>query len=581
MRQRLIALGVGVLFLAAVVSVAVVARGGGELRKLPIGAAGMAGSSVGERAMAADMSMPAFSVTYKLADGVKDPGSEAPAYELGRADAAAAARIAKALGLDGEAKRDGDAFVIFDGSRILRVEAAGNWNFFEGGCDGPDGAVSSDGKVACATAGGAAVVEEGAVRPAEDPGPLPSYDCVMPECPPGSACIQSCPTPEPEPAPERPADLPTKAEAQAAAEKVLVALGLDPDKGTVRVDDAFSAWAVSFEPTVGGRQVFGLSYSVAIGPKAELVSASGWILDPDNLGDYPLAGLATAVKRLNEGSSLGGMYGTDDRAAATDMGAPEPAIGDCSSPTVICDPPPPSPDGTEPAPDGGEPVPPPAEVEPIEVTLSDPKIGLLMVPSWDGKTPSYLVPAYVFATELQDQDQVTVKGEIQVVAVTDELLTTVQPAQPEPATEPGTDPGTPASCSGAGVSSSADSDNGPLAVTVCTSATEVAVGEEVVFEVTAYDEDAPIYTGDCRAAPEAVFGDEEGARAGGCAVDCEAHKYLTEWTKEPGKHGARYTHAYAKPGTYTATFSFQSGDMCQDNPYSSRGSGSVQITVVG
>ena len=41
------------------------------------------------------------------------------------------------------------------------------------------------------------------------------------------------------------------------------------------------------------------------------------------------------------------------------------------------------------------------------------------------------------------------------------------------------------------------------------------------------------------------------------------------------------SHAYAKPGTYTATFSFQSGDMCQDNPYSSRGSGSVQITVVG
>lgn len=582
MRQRLMALGVGVLFLAAVVGAAVVARGGGELRKLPIGPAGMSGGTVDERAMAADMSMPAFSVTYKLAEGVKDPGSEAPAYELGRADADAVARIAKALGLDGEAKRDGDAYVVVDGDRSLRVEGGGNWNFFDGGCGGPDGTVSSDdGKVACAS--GIAVAEEGAVRPAEEPAAPPTYDCTMPECPPESACIQSCPTPEPGPAPERPADLPTKAEAQAAAEKILVAVGLDPDEGSVRVDDAFSAWAVSFEPTVGGRRVFGLSYSLAIGPKSELVSASGWILDPDKLGDYPLAGLATAVKRLNEGTANSGGFGTDDPAAATDMGAPEPAIDDCSSPTVICDPPPPSPDGTEPAPapDGGGPVPPPAEVEPIEVTLSDPKIGLLMVPSWDDKNPSYLVPAYLFATEQQDQDEATVKGEIQVMAVADELLTTVQPGQTEPAPEPGTDPGTPASCSGAGASSSADSDNAPLVVSVCTSATEVAVGEEVVFEVTAHDEDALIYTGDCRSAPEAVFGDEEGRVQGACAADCEAPKAGTTWTKQPSKHAARYTHAYAKPGTYTATFSVQSGDVCQQNPYSSRGSATVQITVVG
>jgi hypothetical protein len=211
------------------------------------------------------------------------------------------------------------------------------------------------------------------------------------------------------------------------------------------------------------------------------------------------------------------------------------------------------------------------------------RLGLLFAPVFGDPAPAgpggrrqaageaLLVPAYLF--DIDDGDVVP------VVAVTDEFLP--QPPAPEPVPEPVPEPGpggSDAQCAG---SSAAAPDvaggdaNQPLTVEVC-GPSEVRVGEEAAFSLTAVDPDAVIVTDDC-GGPAATFGDGDLRRE--CIADCVA--FDPPPGKEPGKHGQRFTHVYQQPGTYTATFRVRSGSSCDGHPWGDVGEVALQVVVTG
>jgi hypothetical protein len=288
------------------------------------------------------------------------------------------------------------------------------------------------------------------------------------------------------PEPVRPADLPSKAEARAKAVTILEAMGFDPEHGGLRVEDGFSVWSVVFEPYIDGVRAADLGASISIGSKGRIEWASGWVSQFEKVGDYPLATLATAVERLNSGFTPGPKPMADDLRSMPPEGESGPATtnavagseggaaqvpaahpaspttepAECGGPAVECTKTTPAPchdtpeltadcaihepvclrDGAQPPPaaadaSGAEPTtsvtepapcPPLPTPEPQIVTLTSVKMGLTLAPVFDGQSPAYIVPAYLFdGADVSD---------VSVVAVADDLL--AKP-EPEPATKDG------------------------------------------------------------------------------------------------------------------------------------------------
>lgn len=189
------------------------------------------------------------------------------------------------------------------------------------------------------------------------------------------------------------------------------------------------------------------------------------------------------------------------------------------------------------------------------VELTDARLVLLRV-------DEVLVPAYEYLTD---------DGAAGVVpAVIDRWLARPAPvAEPEPG-------GSSGSCSGSGGAAGGDGGNQPMTVEVCVEPAVAKVGQEVVFTVKASDPDARITTEGC-GAPTVTFGDEERAVIAQCMAACAApSRFAPKPRPEPGTFSATHRHAYAKAGTYTARFGFQS-TMC--NPYSSRGEATATVVV--
>ncbi|MGH9154800.1 MAG: hypothetical protein ACRD1K_02850 [Acidimicrobiales bacterium] len=436
MRNRLIVLAAALVFAASVASVAWVAGGGdgaAALEKLPTGAPGAADS--GRQAALSSEATEASSVApvgfeYRLDGPLPDLAATAPAYRLpASVTRAEVARLAKALGLDGEVVEQPERFLVRAGTRELTVERQPGlpWNFgFSVSCpdieasagvmssdvkcvqalppqavdvavavpDSAVGGIATGGGIVCPEPKPGAVAACPAPAPAQvpppplAPAPVPS-GVPSPRLAPAPACppdVADCKGFEPFP-PPRPPDLPSRAAAEAQARALFTAIdaGLD----SFEVTDGFDSWYASVQPRVGGLTV-GWATTVAIGPRGEIQWASGLLAVPERIGDYPLVGTAAGFERLKSQGTIGGWFGYAP-SERVPLGAPVPALGEPGTLSV----------------EGGpvRPVLPPGEL--IVQTVTGVHLGLQFL-------GDRLVPVYVF--EFSDG------GTAEVPAVIDELL---------------------------------------------------------------------------------------------------------------------------------------------------------------
>jgi hypothetical protein len=460
-------------------------------------------------------------VEWRIRGELPDLDDHATAYRVEqRTGGAAVAKLADALGLTGEAQESDEGWTVVDGDRRLFV-GSGSWNYgTETNCRPSVPAGAPDVAVSCASG---------------------TVSTVAP-CPPDTKCEAPAPPPPP-------ADLPSKDEARAIALRTFKAADIDTS-GHVEVFGPGDAWEVMAEPRVDGRRVFGAGNNLSVGPKGAILRGGGQLVDAERIGDYPLVTTAKGFERLKEqwGSGPGDL-----------RGGPEPAIAIAPG---------------EPTPDGGPP-------QTIVRTITGVTLGLQ--PTYGGDA-AYLAPVFLFETDDG--------GIVPVPAVVDELLQapggggTPEPAPvPVPGGPPGqVDPAPPSdgggtggstggseACAGSSASSSAGGDpNQPVSIEVCASPSNPKAGETVTFHLKASDPDAAMDAEGCQQ-PRAAYGDEtEGS------VSCLALCQKENPTPEPTTIGRTFTHAYAKPGTYTATFT---ADSCA--PKASHGEVQLQITVRG
>ena len=366
----------------------------------------------------------------------------------------------------------------------------------------------------------------------------------------GVAIAVACAPDQPCQPPPPPVDLPSESEAKEIALRTLERAGIDTS-GSVQVHGPADGWNITVEPRLDGRRVVGLGTNVQIGSKGKITAAGGRVFTSDAIGDYHLVTTAKGFERLKD------QWGPGPGVL---RGGPDPAIAIAPG---------------EPVPDDRMPEPP----QPIVRTITGVTLGLQLMFGGDS---GYLVPVFLFETDDEG-------GPIPVLAVVDELLQ--QPGgggTPEPAPvpvpgEPGqVDPAPPSdgggtggstgsseACVGSASGSSVGGDpNQPLAIEVCASPSNPKVGETVTFYLKASDPDAAIDANGCQQ-PKAAFGDEtEGSVS--CLSLCQKENPPPESTTL----GRTFTHAYAKPGTYTAVLT---ADSCA--PKASHGQVELQITV--
>lgn len=334
---------------------------------------------------------PVRDVTYRAAADLPTLDGTAPAYRLKTTvDKTAVERLARALGIDGEATAaEPSGWTVGTDDRRLTAYSGGGagWSL-----------TTAAGMVGTA---GSAVASSTACAP-------------PPDCAKGEMCAQVCTPPEPPPTtvpPPPPSDLPAKNDARQIALKVAAAAGMEGDGAVVDINgpDA-NGWTVIINrPKIGGVAVLGLEYYFVIGSKGAVTAATGSFLSVDKIGDYPLAGTSVGIDRLNAGRVIWGGVPRPLMALAPDQSAP-------SGPT--------------------------SSLPPEEVEVTGAKIVLsVQVGGGCPGDPAYLVPAY----ELTWADG----GQAAVPAVTDAHLeqaeagstrtdkTGVCPGQTEPVPTPG------------------------------------------------------------------------------------------------------------------------------------------------
>jgi hypothetical protein len=309
-RQRLTALAVAGVFVAAVTGIAVFAAAGGHrLPKLPAvnsASSGAAGST------AAPALAPAYGVRYEIQGTLPVLGGTAPAYRLGSAFSPSAGdRLAAALGLHGKFVAGGDGWQLTDGNRTLTIFNGPGlpWSFGTDVAFATGGGVTVSGSVAVAGVSHAGSVAIALPTPTTviarttlvAPGAVPPVTaCPRPPCPPNALCPQVCvPT-----TPPRPADLPTLAAAEQIARTTAAAAGFSAADADVAIDTGYVV-LVDLAPRVGGLPTSGWSWSFDLGSKGTIQNAHGYLAQPARIGNYPLAGTVVGVTRLQEGMGVG------------------------------------------------------------------------------------------------------------------------------------------------------------------------------------------------------------------------------------------------------------------------------------
>jgi hypothetical protein len=103
--------------------------------------------------------------------------------------------------------------------------------------------------------------------------------------------------------PVRPPDLPSRAEAERVARDLVSRAGLELDGAEVRVVDGYATRTVTIAPAVDGRPTSGFAWTVGVGPKGVVRSASGWLATPEAADTYPLIGVEEGFQRLRKAPS--------------------------------------------------------------------------------------------------------------------------------------------------------------------------------------------------------------------------------------------------------------------------------------
>jgi hypothetical protein len=197
------------------------------------------------------------------------------------------AALAGALALGGQPKQDPAGWTVTDGDRSLRVNRLGGLPFtYSHGAV----AVGACGPWSPRTpaAGGVQCLAD--ARTAKTPAATkPGAPAARPPVAVPGRLIRPLP---------RPADLPSRQEAERIARDLVTKAGLALDGATVRVTDGYAAQVVAISPAVGGLPTHGLAWTVGVGPKGRVQYASGWLATPEPADTYPLIGVAAGLERL-------------------------------------------------------------------------------------------------------------------------------------------------------------------------------------------------------------------------------------------------------------------------------------------
>lgn len=380
---------------------------------------------------AADSMMRPYGVITYVYDGTyPDLGASGPAFQVPagtQVDAAAVAKLAAALGVQGEPRQlpadQGGGWMVgaadYSSANVtVAADGLASWWFnptpaatSSSGCVGiakpiqmPDEGVADSGSGS--SAGSAGGTE--AVAPPETIAIDPGVNCE---------------------APPAPVNVPTKAQAEEKARQLMTAVGLDAAQYefTTYADD-YSANATAWLMLGGHRSP--IQFNVGFGGEGALMWASGSLAVPVPAADYPVVTPQEALARLSDPSgrwmNFGAPFGVamrggvamadavasvgGDVASSGEGGAPAeptaaPTVG-APEPAPVCDPAADCVVSPMPTPD------------PITIHLNGVRLDVTMV--WDADGSIWLLPAYTFTS--------ADGGEFTVVAVDDSLLDLPEPA---------------------------------------------------------------------------------------------------------------------------------------------------------
>jgi hypothetical protein len=325
-----------------------------------VAAAGAAGAQVTPRGTTPGA--PGYQVRGKLPELPRS----ARAWTLDqRLSGETVAALAADLGLAGTPRQQALVWTVTDGTRVLRVTGTPGlpWTF-------------------------------GTARPVCG-GPLPSGAAA----PKGIPCAVGPDLSVAPPArgrPPRPVPLPDQARAERIARDLLGRLGVQADGAELRATRAIDRWLMLVAPRVGGMPTSAFSWTVGIGAKGQVVSASGWLAAPRPGDTYPLITVQQALDRLRQRRLPGPLMTTDSPRPL-----PSPVRPECrqTEEATVCSVP----------------------RIPATITVTDVRLGLQLasvLPPGGGQRVDLLVPAYFFQLEGTWTRQVT------VVAVQDRFLDT-------------------------------------------------------------------------------------------------------------------------------------------------------------
>jgi hypothetical protein len=309
-RQRLAALTAAALFVAAVTGVAVAASGAGRqpLPKLP--ALDTNSSAAANSTTAAPSLAPYLGVQYRVQGTLPALDGAAPAYRVSaNFDHAAANRLAAALGLHGTFASAGDSWQLTQGAQTLSISNGPGLPWWFGTNAGfATGAAAAATAVAVPPSSTPRLTTilppttELSVSPKTTlvPSIPPTAICGAPTCPPGAECPQVCvPTTVP-----RPADLPSVADAERIATRTAAAAGFPVAGADVSGHEALLV-TVELAPRLGGVPTSGWSWTLDVGSKGAIQDAHGYLSQLAKVGNYPLAGSAVGLARLEQGIGIG------------------------------------------------------------------------------------------------------------------------------------------------------------------------------------------------------------------------------------------------------------------------------------
>jgi hypothetical protein len=344
-------------------------------------------------------------VRYELTKDLPDLPDEARAWRLApKGTEERVAALARALGFTAKPTATESGWRVFEAGKLLQVsrEFGAPWTYAANltvncagiGQGGPDAAVSSDGVVDCPVPAPAVPI-----KPAPGGGSTGTGKPVPPSA--GQPVDDICRI---NPAiacrwlPSRPADLPSRQEAERIARDWFATAGVRLDGSTVRVVQQWSHWVVTASPEVEGRPTIGFAAEAWIGAKGRVVHGSGWLSEPEAGANYPLIGVKEALDRLQNRRQWFARSLTPDTPARD--------VQRCPNPKGV------------------------ARCQDVIKRITDVRLGLqqtaVLAAGGRAGRDAWLVPAYFFEIN-GDPSQVE-----SVIAVADRYLKVPQ-AQPQPA----------------------------------------------------------------------------------------------------------------------------------------------------